>query len=138
MSLAAVHDNLADSWAHAAARLRGSGRLGEDEARRVRWLDAFGAFIGNTDRHQYNLVFFPRGSGLHLAPAFDQASMQYAPSADGQVQWPVLAAPRASSETLDVWDEARAAAIELWESASQDARLSEGFRDLCTANRAAL
>lgn len=138
LSLAAVHDDPADSWARAAARLRQAGRLGEEHARRVRWLDAFGALIGNTDRHQYNVVFFSGDRDLRLAPAFDQASMRYAPSADGQVQSPVLTAPHATSDTLDVWEDARAAATEFWERASDDERLSDDMRCLCAANLNAL
>ena len=56
LSLAAVHDDPADSWARAAVLLRHAGRLAHEDARRLRWLDAFGALIANTDRHQYNIV----------------------------------------------------------------------------------
>ncbi|MPZ18792.1 MAG: transcriptional regulator, partial [Luteitalea sp.] len=61
LSLAAIHDDLADAWARAAVLLRGAGRLADEGARRLRWLDAFGALIGNTDRHQYNILFFTEG-----------------------------------------------------------------------------
>ena len=134
LSLAAVHDDPADSWARGAARLSQSGRLGAEHARHVRWLDAFGALIGNTDRHQYNVVFFSGGRELRLAPAFDQVSMRYAPSADGQVLSPVLAVPHATSDTLDVWEDAQAAAREFWERASDDERVSHDMRRVCAAN----
>ena len=104
-SLAAVHDDLADSWGRAAASLRDAGHLTEEDARRLRWLDAFGALIGNTDRHQYNILFFTDGSTLRLAPAFDQVSMLYAPTADGQVPPRVFAVPKVTPDTLDVWKE---------------------------------
>jgi HipA-like C-terminal domain len=138
LSLASVHDDPADSWAQGAARLHQSGRLGQEHARRVRWLDAFGALIGNTDRHQYNVVFFSGGRDLRLAPAFDQASMRYAPAADGQVQSAVLAVPHATSVTLDVWADARVAASDFWERASHDARLSDDMARLCAANVSAV
>jgi len=134
LSLAAVHDDPAHSWAQAAVELGNAGRLSDDDSRRLRWLDAFGAFIGNTDRHQFNILLFPAGSSLRLAPAFDQSSMLYAPSADGQVPARTFALPRASSDTLDVWDDARAAAQEFWERASDDGRLSEDIRDVCSVN----
>jgi hypothetical protein len=134
MSLAAVHDNPADSWARAAVLLRDARRLSEDDARRLRWLDAFGALIANTDRHQYNIVFFPRGSTLHLAPVFDQVPMLYAPSADGQVPFRRFTPPHATADTLDVWNDARSAAAELWQRASDDARLSDDVRSLGAAN----
>lgn len=138
LSLAAIHDDPADSWARAAGVLRDAGRIGDEDARRLRWLDAFGALIGNTDRHQYNIVFFPEGSTLCLAPAFDQVSMLYAPSADGQVPSRMFALPHATSDTLDVWDDARMAAQEFWEGASDDDRLSDDVRSLCAANAKAL
>jgi hypothetical protein len=115
-----------------------AGRLTRDDARRLRWLDAFGALVGNTDRHQYNIVFFTAGPGLGLAPAFDQVSMFYAPLADGQMPPRAFALPRATSDTLDVWDDARLAACEFWGRASDDVRLSDDVRSLCAANADAL
>jgi hypothetical protein len=138
LSLAAVHNDPAHSWAQAAVELRNAGRLSDEDARRLRWLDAFGALIGNTDRHQFNVLVFPAGAGLRLAPAFDQASMLYAPSGDGQVPARALAIPKASSDTLDVWDDARAAARGFWERASDDARVSDDLRHVCLANARAL
>jgi len=138
LSLAAVHDDPADSWAQAAVELRNAGRLSDEDARRLRWLDAFGALIGNTDRHQFNILVFPAGGSLRLAPAFDQVSMQYAPSGDGHVPAGALAMPRASSDTLDVWDDARAAARDFWERASDDGRVSKDLRHVCSANAHAL
>jgi hypothetical protein len=134
LSLAAVHDDLADSWARAASSLREAGRLTDDDARRLRWLDAFGALIGNTDRHQYNILFFPKGSRLRLAPAFDQVSMWYAPTADGQLPARAFAVPTVTSDTLDVWDDARGAAREFWSRGSDDARLSDDVRFACAGN----
>jgi hypothetical protein len=134
LSLAAVHDDPADSWAQAAVELRNAGRMSDEDARRLRWLDAFGVLIGNTDRHQFNILAFPAGGSLRLAPAFDQVSMRYAPSGDGHVPAGALALPRASSDTLDVWDDARAAARDFWERAGIDRRVSDGFRNVCLAN----
>jgi hypothetical protein len=134
LSLAAVHDDLADSWARAAASLRAAGRLTEEDARRLRWLDAFGALIGNTDRHQHNILFFTEGSTLQLAPAFDQVPTLYSPTADGQVPPRVFAVPNVTPDTLDVWDEARDAAREFWAQGSDDARLSDDTRSFCASN----
>ena len=134
LSLAAVHDNLADVWARAAVVLSDAGRLSADDARRLRWLDAFGALIGNTDRHQYNVVFFTEDPVLRLAPAFDQVSMFYAPSSDGQVASRIFALPYATADTLDVWDDARTAAREFWQRACNDARVSADVRRLCAGN----
>jgi hypothetical protein len=134
MTLAAAYDDPADPWARAAAVLTSAGRLSDADARRLRWLDAFGALIANTDRHPHNVVFFTEGATLRLAPAFDQVSMFYAPTADGQVPPRVFALPYATSDTLDVWDDARSAAREFWQRASDDARVSDDVRRISAAN----
>ena len=134
LSLAAVQDDPAAPWARAAVLLRNAGRLSRDDARRLQWLDAFGALIANTDRHPYNVVFFADGATLRLAPAFDQVSMLYAPTADGQVPPRTFAPPHATADTLEVWDDARAAAREFWQRASDDARVSDDVRALSAAN----
>ncbi|MDO8794594.1 MAG: HipA domain-containing protein [Vicinamibacterales bacterium] len=138
LSLAAVQDDPADPWARAAVLLRDAGRLSNEHAHRLQWLDAFGALIANSDRHPYNVVFFVDGATLRLAPAFDQVSMRYAPTADGQVPPRAFAPPHATADTLEVWDDARAAARECWQRASDDARVSDDFRTLSAANANAL
>ena len=134
ISLAAVHDNLADPWARAAVALKEAGRLSVEDARRLSWLDAFGALIANTDRHQYNILFFTEGSRLRLAPAFDQVSMLYAPLGDGQVPPREFRLPHATANTLDVWEYARGAARLFWTQGSEDTRLSDDARQLCASN----
>lgn len=134
VSLAAVHDDLSDSWARAAVALRDSRRLSDEDARRLRWLDAFGALIANTDRHPYNILFLTEGPHLQLAPAFDQVSMLYAPTGDGQVPPREFILPHATANTLDVWADALDAARQFWAHGSQDARLSEDARLLCAGN----
>jgi hypothetical protein len=138
LSLAALHDDLADPWARAAIRLRDAGRLSREDADRLRWLDAFGALIANTDRHQHNVVLFTDGPRLCLAPAFDQVSMFYAPAADGQVRPRAFTPPHPTADTLDVWDDARLAAREFWQRASDDGRASDDVRRVAVANADAL
>ena len=133
ISLAAVHDDAADSWARAAASLRSHGRLSDDDARRLAWLDAFGALIANTDRHQFNVTFFS-GDSLRLAPAYDQVAMAYAPSLDGDVPGQPVRLGSATGDTLEVWSEARAAAREFWTRASTDPRVSAGMRAIAGAH----
>ena len=134
LSLAAIHDDPADSWARAATSLREAGRLTDEDARRLRWLDAFGALIGNTDRHQHNILFFTEDGIPRLAPAFDQVSMLYAPTADGQVPPRVFTVPNITSDTLDVWDDAHNAARQFWVRGSEDPRVSDDVRALCSRN----
>ena len=134
ISLAAVHDNLADSWARAAVALKEAGRLSVEDTRRICWLDAFGALIANTDRHQYNILFFAEGSRLRLAPAFDQVSMLYAPTGDGQVPPREFMLPHVTPNTLDIWEHARDAAGRFWMLGSEDMRLSDDARLFCASN----
>jgi Uncharacterized protein related to capsule biosynthesis enzymes len=135
ISLAAVHDDLADSWGRAAVALKEAGRLSDEDVRRLCWLDAFGALIANTDRHQYNILFFAEGSRLRLAPAFDQVSMLYAPTGDGQVPPREFIPPHATANTLDVWEDARNAAWKFWTQGTEDMRLSDDARLFCASNR---
>lgn len=135
VSLAAVQDDPAQTWSRAAAWLHNAGRLSHDDARKLRWLDAFGALIANTDRHPHNVALHDiDGDQLRLAPAFDQASMFYAPTADGQVPTRAFATPLATADTLDVWDDARAAARDFWQRAADDVRVSDGLRAQAATN----
>lgn len=134
MSLAAVHDDPADSWASAATALRAAGRLTDEDARRLRWLDAFGSLIGNSDRHQHNILFFIQDGRLQLAPAFDQLPMRYAPTADGQVPTRDFTMPAVTSNTLDVQNDAREAAQQFWTRGSEDSRVSGEMQAICAAN----
>jgi hypothetical protein len=118
--------------------LRDAGRLSREDARRLQWLDAFGALIANTDRHPYNVVFITGSATLRLAPGFDQVPMLYAPTADGQVPARTFALPYATADTLEVWDDARAAARECWQRASEDARVSDEIRTASAAHANAL
>lgn len=137
-SLAAVHDDPAAPWARAAVLLRDEGRLSREDVRRLQWLDAFGALIANTDRHPYNILFFTGDATLRLAPAFDQVSMLYAPTGDGQVPPRAFAPALATADTLEVWDDARAAAREFWQRASDEARVSDAMRRVSAVNARAL
>jgi hypothetical protein len=108
--------------------LKEARRLSEEDTRQLCWLDAFGALIANTDRHQYNILFFAEGDRLRLAPAFDQVSMLYAPTGDGQVPPREFMLPHPTANTLDVWEDASDAAREFWGRGSEDTRLSEDAR----------
>ena len=134
LSLAALHDNLADSWLTAAVALVARGTLADEDGRRLRWLDAFGALIGNTDRHQHNIAFFTGHGRPRLAPVFDQLPMLYAPSADGQVPVRTFTVPLIAADALDVWSDVRDAAREFWSRAAADARVAPELRAAGAAN----
>ena len=64
--------------------------------------------------------------------------MLYAPAADGQLPSRPFLLPPATADTLDVWDDARAAAREFWQRASEDGRVSDELRRSAAANASAL
>lgn len=135
LSLAAAGDDPAASWTSAARTLGDQGRLSADDARRLRWLDAFGALIANTDRHQFNVTCFPEPDGrVRLAPLYDMLPMFYAPTPDGLAAAPPMPRPRLSALMLDVWDSARASAVAFWRRAADETRLSDELRRAAVAN----
>jgi hypothetical protein len=85
-------------------------------------------------RNSIPLAVVSRNTPDAAATQVDQVSVLYAPSADGQVPSRTFVLPHATSDTLDVWDEARMAARQFWEQASDDARLSDDVRSVCAAD----
>jgi hypothetical protein len=104
-----------DSWSTASARLgEAPFSLPETDASRLRWLDAFGQLIGNTDRHFGNVTFFVSASGaLRLAPAYDMLPMIMAPAAEILVEHPFEPAPPAGT-ALKEWKAAAPWALRYW------------------------
>lgn len=118
-----------DSWTLAALRLERDRRLPPEDARRIRWLDAFGQLIGNTDRHFWNISLFTAGGVLRLAPAYDVLPMLFAPT-DAGLPTRVLEPAPPSANSLDVWQDAAAHAEAFWGAASRHPLVSADFRAL--------
>ena len=149
MTLAAAHDDLSDTWAHAATRLAGARLLSTEDARRLQLYEAFARLIANEDRHHHNIALFPEHSGAGetmaaeprrytLAPAFDQLPMLYAPTSDGQLPDREFVRPTPSADTWDVWSQACTLATTFWRRASENDRLSTSMREIATNNLEAL
>jgi hypothetical protein len=117
-----------DNWIAAAQRLFNDGCIASDDLRRLRLASAFGALIGNTDRHFGNVAFFDRYDGrFELAPIYDMLPMLFAPQHDHLVER-TFSAPHATADTMQVWDHARTMAISYWQTLAEDRRVSVGFR----------
>ncbi|MGA9521878.1 MAG: HipA domain-containing protein, partial [Myxococcaceae bacterium] len=111
-----------------ATRLQADGYMDAESARRIRWLDAFGQLIANTDRHLGNLSVFRTGAGrFELAPAYDMLPMLFAPSGTVVVDRPFQPAPP-SSQNLDVWNNAAEHAHQYWSRVIDCAELTPEFR----------
>lgn len=118
-----------NSWTAAVPALtKAPFHLSESDAARVRWLDAFGQLIANSDRHLGNLTFFVAEQGrLRLAPAYDMLPMLLAPTADAvQPREPQPAPP--TSANLDVWPDAAEWAARYWSEVRRNRDLEPGLR----------
>jgi len=127
MSLAAASEQLDGTWTDAAEGMQRRGELSGESLQRIALLDAYGALIANTDRHQYNVSLFPAEGGYSVAPAFDQLPMAYAPPASGNMRNAAIAVPRPAVNTLAIWGEAQELAAEFWRRASER-RLSDSMQ----------
>jgi len=126
MTLAAASQQVDGTWTDAAERMQRRGELTDEDLQKIAFLDAYGALIANTDRHQYNVSLFPVETRYTVAPAFDQLPMAYAPPASGNLRNSAIADPRPAVNTLEIWGEAQKLAVEFWRRASEQ-RLSDSM-----------
>jgi hypothetical protein len=118
-----------DSWTAAAGRLAADPfSLPSREATQMRWLDAFGQLIGNTDRHFGNIAFFVESDAtLRLAPVYDMLPMILAPVNDTLVARDFQPAPP-GGDNLDVWSDAAAWAERYWGEVQANRALHDDVR----------
>jgi serine/threonine protein kinase HipA of HipAB toxin-antitoxin module len=138
LSLGAVDDEFVGSrenWTSSAESLRRQKRLSPRDALTITFLDSFGAWIANTDRHFGNLSLFWefQKTPFQLAPVYDMLPMLYAPT-QGHLVERSFKAPVAQYQHLDVWTEARQLAVKFWNLVSKDGRISENFRKIAQEN----
>lgn len=133
------HFGLKDSWTAAAGRLRAAPfSLPENDASRLRWLEAFGQLIGNDDRHFGNITFFVEPSGaLQLAPAYDMLPMILAPSAEKIVERQYTPQPPVAA-SLPEWKAAAPLALRYWRDLAAKRALDESLRLRARSAAAAL
>jgi HipA-like C-terminal domain len=128
-----------DSWANTAERMVARSLLTERDADRLRFLEAFGILIGNTDRHYGNISLLIEDDDWRLAPAYDVLPMVYAPTAGEVVEREFNpAAVTASVQTLRQWPAAQGLARQYWDTVANDERISAGFRQLAWVHAKAL
>jgi hypothetical protein len=127
-----------DNWIAAAIRLARERRVDEATVDTVRLLAAFGALIGNTDRHFGNLAFFDRYDGeFRLAPVYDMLPMLYAPEHDELIVRR-FEPPGPTADTMRSFGRARALAEIYWTRCAGDERISTEFRRIAAENLAAI
>ncbi len=119
-----------DSWTASAERLAAESLLSADDVERIRFLDAFGALIANTDRHFGNLSLFDHHQGMfELAPVYDMLPMLFAPQ-DGQLVARQFDSVPATAASLAVWVDACKLAEVYWDRIAQEPRIGADFHQL--------
>ena len=128
-----------DYWAATAQRMQARGLLTPKDARTLRLLDAYGALIGNTDRHYGNISLVLVDDDWRLSPTYDMLPMLYMPIAGELVAQELgLARMAPTAATLDVWREARGLARGFWSAVALDDRISGDFRAMAQNHADAL
>lgn len=114
-------------WVQLARGLVGLGLLDDGALEAIELVWWFGRLIGNVDMHLGNLSFRPAGM-LHLAPVYDMVPMLYAPLPGGEVPEREFRPAVPRPQERERWMQACVAAVDFWQRAASDARISEGFR----------
>ena len=118
-----------DSWQGAAFRLEQEDLISLDDATNLRWQEAFGKMIANTDQHFRNISFFTDDSGtFRHCPAYDVLPMFYRPAPSGELVERYYEIPSATVGLAQEWDDAQNWAQVFWGKVSQDERISESFK----------
>ena len=124
-----------DNWAFTAERMQARGLLSPADAQHLRFLEAFGVLIANTDRHYGNISLLLDNDDWTLSPTYDMLPMLYAP-VGGELVARDFAAGRLqpTTATLPEWDRAKQLAAVFWAAAAGDTRISDGFRGIAAGN----
>ena len=124
-----------DNWAATARRMEARSLLRPQDAAHLRFLEAYGVLIANTDRHYGNISLLLDDDDWRLSPTYDMLPMLYAPVGGELVARDFAARPlQPSAATLDQWTQARELAMVFWQTAARDERISAGFRAVALNN----
>ncbi|WP_287879346.1 type II toxin-antitoxin system HipA family toxin YjjJ [Acidovorax sp.] len=124
-----------DNWAATANRMATRNLLTQADARTLRLLEAYGQLIANTDRHYGNISLVLEGDDWALSPTYDMLPMLYAPVGGELVPRDFASRPlQPTAATLGEWQEAKALALQFWQAAAEDGRISPEFRVIAAEN----
>lgn len=124
-----------DNWAATANRMAARQLLTQEDAAHLRFLEAFGILIANTDRHYGNISLLLDNDDWRLSPTYDMLPMLYAPVNGELVPRDFTARPlHPTASTLAEWPAAAALAQVFWQTAATDVRISAGFRAIAQHN----
>ena len=124
------------NWSQSGSNLCAMGMIDGECEERIRIVETFGRFIGNTDMHFGNMSFYwAMQDGkvkLRLAPIYDMLPMLYAPE-KSEVTNRTFNPPMAESIEHELLDSV-AMAREFWERLAGHDDVSEEFRDIASQN----
>ena len=128
-----------ENWAATADRMAARGLLSAKDAAHLKFLEAYGILIVNTDRHYGNISLLLHGSkkggDWSLSPTYDMLPMWYAPIGGEPVTRDFAARPmQPTAATLPEWPRAVALAARFWQDAALDAGISSEFRRVAAKN----
>ena len=128
-----------ENWAATADRMATRGLLSAKDAAHLRFLEAYGLLIANTDRHYGNISLLLQGTknggDWVLSPTYDMLPMWYGPVGGELVARDFAARPlQPTAATLPEWQRAKALARKFWQAAADDARISNEFRAIAIQN----
>ncbi|SDK11763.1 HipA-like N-terminal domain-containing protein [Methylophilus rhizosphaerae] len=122
-------------WPTLVQPLIKNGLLPETLLLEVETLWWFGRLIANNDMHPGNLSFqLIMGEPLHLSPAYDMLPMLYAPLSGGEIPPRQFAPTLPHPHQTQAWEAAYPIALDFWQSAASDDRISPSFRKICQEN----
>ncbi|TFZ01623.1 type II toxin-antitoxin system HipA family toxin YjjJ [Ramlibacter rhizophilus] len=125
-------------WSAVARHLAAEHLIAGEDVLRLQRLWWFGRLIANTDMHAGNLSFRPHAGRLELAPAYDMLPMLQAPLPGGEAPTREFDPPLPLPGERTAWHEACRVALDFWEAAAQDTRISAPFRTECERAASAL
>ena len=109
--------------------------LTPDDAAQLRFLEAFGLLIANTDRHYGNISLLLKDDDWFLSPTYDMLPMLYAPINGEVVEQDFAKLPlQPTTATLGEWAQAKDLAMAFWGAAAAHALISEGFKAIAARN----
>lgn len=121
------------SWVEASRRLAKLKIIPANQISNISILWWFGKLIVNTDMHFGNLTFLIEPE-VRLSPAYDMLPMLYAPLAGGEVPERQFTAILPMPDEENEWNIALIMALEFWQKAAADQRITDGFKDICKIN----
>ncbi|MDQ3273149.1 MAG: type II toxin-antitoxin system HipA family toxin YjjJ [Pseudomonadota bacterium] len=128
-----------DNWAATANRMAESRLLTPQDAAHLRFLEAYGLLIANTDRHYGNISLLLRDDDWYLSPTYDMLPMLYAPVNGELVERVFTERPlHPTAATLAEWARAKELAAAFWAAAASSVLISSDFRAIAAKNRQSL